>query len=176
MYGRLHLQAEGLPDLFLDTHDQTWHSTAGLKALMPWCTRALAHGDVQMVGEAEFTKLTHSFPAQPGTRLKWLIHLIRNDGTLDPNLDPKAHYKLSRWPQSEREFPKHFRIATVMLKQASTLDEIATQGGATVADVANFINAYNALGYIESDEGTRAQADSRGGGLFGRAKKTSAMS
>jgi hypothetical protein len=176
LIGRLRLQSGSLPDLFINTHDQSWHSAGNLKNIAPWCTRSLSHLDVQMVSENEYTGYTSALPAQPGARLKWLVHLSNSDGQLENGLDPKARYKLSRWPQSERDFPKHFRIATVMLKQASTLEEIAAQGGATVADVANFINAYNALGYIESDEAARAQTDSRGGGLFGRAKKTSAMS
>jgi hypothetical protein len=176
MYGRLHLQASGLPELFIDTHDQTWHSTASLKGLTPWCTRAFAHGDVQVTGEADFTRHTTTLASQPLARLKWLAHLVRSDGELEAGLDAKGRYKLSRWPQSEREFPKHFRIATVMLKQACTVDEIAAQGGAGTADVANFINAYNAIGYIEREDNSVAPGDSRGGGLFGRVKKATAAS
>lgn len=176
MYGRLHLQASGLPELFIDTHDQTWHSAASLKGLTPWCTRAFAHGDVQVIGETDYARHTATLASQPLARLKWLAHLVRSDGELEAGLDAKARYKLSRWPQSEREFPKHFRIATVMLKQACTVDEIAAQGGASTADVANFINAYNALGYIEREDNPASPGDSRGGGLFGRAKKATAAS
>lgn len=170
--GRLHLQANGLPDLFIDTHEQTWRSAGNLKAITPWCTRTIGQGEIQVTGEADYVKQAGSLAAQPVSRLKWLVHLVRNDGQLEAALDPRGHYKLSRWPQSEREFPKHFRIATVMLKQAATVDDIAAQSGASAADVANFINAYNAVGYIEGE----TPADARGGGLFGRAKKTSAMS
>ena len=56
-----------------------------------------------------------------------------------------------RWPQVEREFPKHFRIATTMMRGSGTLAEIAAQSTAGVADVVDFINAYNALGYIECE-------------------------
>jgi hypothetical protein len=176
MYGRLHLQADALPELYIDTHDQNWHSAASLKGLAPWCTRAFAHGDVQVIGEADFTRHTATLASQPLARLKWLAHLVRSDGELEAGLDAKGRYKLSRWPQSEREFPKHFRIATVMLKHACTVDEIAAQSGAGTADVANFINAYNALGYIERVDASAATADVRGGGLFGRAKKATAAS
>ena len=176
IYGRLHLQAAGLPELYIDTHEQTWHSAASLKGLTPWCTRAFAQGDVQVIGENDYTRHTTTLASQPLARLKWLAHLVRSDGELEAGLDAKGRYKLSRWPQSEREFPKHFRIATVMLKQACTLDEIASQGGAGVADVANFINAYNALGYIEREDLSAAAGDARGGGLFGRARKTTAAS
>ena len=105
--------------------------------------------------------------------MKWLSHLIRGDGYLDPALDVNARYKLSRWPQSEREFPRHFRIATVMLKQAATLDEVAEHSGATIADVANFVNAYHAIGYIDRESTELAPESVNRGGLFGRIRKTS---
>ena len=47
---------------------------------------------------------------------------------------------------------------------------------ASVADVANFINAYHALGFIEPEATDRGQDDGRRSGLFGRMKKTSAVS
>ena len=148
-------------------------------ALLP--TDAGWRGDAAFVAKLRRLALASDFAlatlaSQPLARLKWLAHLVRSDGELEAGLDAKGRYKLSRWPQSEREFPKHFRIATVMLKQAHTLDEIATQGGASSADVANFINAYNALGYIDREDQSAAAGDSRGGGLFGRAKKTTAAS
>ena len=172
--GRLRLAADGLPTLLLDPHHRAWHTTSTLKPLSDWCTRSLSSADVQSIDDAQFTAAVANMPAQPYSRLKWLSYLVRGEGRLDPGLDMNASYKLARWPQSEREFPKHFRIATMMLKQASTLDELAAQGGATIADVANFINAYHAIGYIEHAQPGQVQEDSRRGGLFGRARKVSA--
>ena len=173
--GKLQVHAEGLPDLFIDTRAANWHSAASLKGLTPWCTRRLEPTDVRVIDDAAFVTQVATLPAHPAARLTWLVHLVRDDGRLRAGLDPHATYKLSRWPQSEREFPKHFRIATVMLKQAHLLDEIASESGAGVADVANFINAYDALGYIERAD-AQAPAEGRTTGLFGRAKKTGAMS
>jgi hypothetical protein len=172
--GRLRLHVEGLPDVILDPRMRVWHSAATLKALSDWCTRTLADGDALVIGEFEFARAVASLPTQPYSRLEWLSHLLRGAGHLDVGLDANARYKLARWPQSEREFPKHFRIATMMLKSAATLEEIAELSGATVADVANFINAYHALGYIEFEAADKPQEEARRGGLFGRAKKTSA--
>jgi hypothetical protein len=174
--GRLRLEAEGLPTLFIDTHERNWYSTAGLKALAPWCNRTLAATEVHVVGESEFRTATAALSAHPHARLVWLVHLTRGEGQLASGLDPNGRYKLARWPQSERDFPKHFRIATMMLKEAATLEEIADLSGGSIADIANFINAYNALGYIESAEQARPAEESRRSGLFGRVKKTSAAS
>jgi hypothetical protein len=174
--GRLHLQADGLPDIWLDPTAQTWHSTASLKGLSGWCTRNLAASEVKMAADAPFAAATSTLAAHPFARLQWLSHLVRGDGSFDAGLAPNGRYKLSRWPQSEREFPKHFRIATMMLKSAASIEEIAELSGANAADVTNFINAYHSLGFIEQEPAERAQEDTRRGGLFGRAKKTSVAS
>ena len=171
--GQLRLAADGLPTLLLDPHHRNWHATSTLKTLSEWCTRTLSSTDVRSIDDAQFSVAAATMPGQPYARLKWLAHLVRGEGCLDPSLDVNARYKLARWPQSEREFSKHFRIATVMLKQASTPDEIATQAGATSADVADFINAYDAIGYIEQDQPDSAQEDTRRSGLFGRTRKVS---
>lgn len=171
--GRLRLVAAGLPTLLLDPHHRTWHTESTLKTLSAWCTRELSSLDVQSVDDVQFPIITAKMPGQPYARLKWLAHLVQGEGRLDPDLDVNARYKLARWPQSEREFPKHFRIATMMLKQAATIDEIAAQAGATIGDVADFINAYHAIGYIEQDQPESTQDDARRGGLFGRNRKVS---
>lgn len=171
--GKLRLSADGLPTLLLDPGERMWHSPSSLKALSTWCTRALTADDVHHADDLDFAKEVETMPGHPYARLQWLIHLVRGEGQLAPKLDAKARYKLSRWPQSEREFPKHFRIATIMLKQAGTLDEIAELSGATTADVANFINAYHALGYIEQEKMDNMPEDARRGGLFGMGRKTS---
>ena len=64
-----------------------------------------------------------------------------------PGTSPNAKFKLIKWPQSEREFPKHFRIATVMMKGPASLTEIAEQSGASLAEVTDFVNANLATGY-----------------------------
>lgn len=175
--GPLRLAADGLPTLVLDPQTRTWHSSATLKALSGWCKRALSPSDVRSVDAGELANAIAGLPGHPYVRLQWLVHLLRGGGHLDAALDAGARYRLSRWPQSEREFPKHFRIATIMLKQAATLEEIAAQSGAEIGDVADFVNAYHALGFVEHETTAERPADeARRGGLFGRAKKTSAIS
>lgn len=173
---RLRLQAEGLPEVLLDPRERTWHSSSSLKGLSGWATRNLRSDDARHISDGDFTVASAALPGQPLARLRWLVHLVRGDGQLEPTLDPNARYKLNRWPQSEREFPKHFRIATMMLKSAASIEEIAELSGASVADVANFINAYHALGFIEPEAADRGQDDGRRSGLFGRMKKTSVAS
>lgn len=176
MVGRLRLQADGLADLLLDSRAQAWHSPASLKGLSAWCTRELTTNEVKLVSEAEFADAAASMPAQRFLRLKWLTHLVRGNGQLDPALDPNGRYKLARWPQSEREFPKHFRIATMMLKTAAPIDEISELSGAPRADVVNFVNAYHAIDFIDAESVVQNQDENRRSSLFERAKRVALAS
>jgi hypothetical protein len=143
------LREDAAPDLVLDPAAKVFHADASLRALAPYCTRIVARTDWQDVNAAELATLQAAGKAQPYARLLWLCHALGSNGHLAAGLDINAKYKLSRWPQIEREFPKHFRIATVMLKQPATLTDIAEQSGAPLTDVIDFTNAYNATGYIE---------------------------
>jgi len=105
----------------------------------------------------------------PLARLRWFAGLVATPGTLAHGLRDDERYKLSRWPQTEREFPRHFRIATAMMKEAATPAELATASGVPVAEVVDYINASRAAGWlsIERDEPAPAEEESsqRGKGL-----------
>ena len=171
--GRLRLAAIGLPSLFLDPGARTWHADASLKGLADWCTRPLLPGDAQTMGETEYMKEIATLSQQPYGRLEWLAHLVRGEGRLAPGLDPNGRFKLVRWPQSEREFPKHFRIATMMLKEWTSIGDVAELSGATIADVTNFINAYHALGFIEYECPEQAPQAIPRSGLIARMRRVS---
>jgi len=117
-------------------------------------------------------KLQAGGKGQPFARLLWLAHALGSNGQLAPGLPGNGRYKLSRWPQIEREFPKHFRIATVMMKQPATLGEVAEQSGATLSDVIDFTNAYHATGYIDIEgapsSAAPAQRDTGRGAILSR--------
>jgi len=150
------LQDADAPELIIDPAAKTYFADGNLRALSTYCTRVIAPSEWQEVAPADAAKVQDSGKAQPLTRLLWLAHALGSNGQLSPGLDINAKFKLARWPQIEREFAKHFRIATVMLKQPATLAEIADQSGATLTDVIDFTNAYNATGYIETDGGAKA--------------------
>jgi hypothetical protein len=97
---------------------------------------------------ADDEQLQHAGPQQPMVRLLWFAALSASEGQLAPHLDPDAIWRLTRWPQIEREFPRHFRIATAMMKRPGTLEEVAAAAKSPVEDVAAFINAYYLAGYV----------------------------
>ena len=113
----MRLTMAGAPDLTLDPANKTYYAEGTSRTLAPYTQRVIALDDWQPVDYAELAALQASGKGQPYARLLWLHHALGSHGKLSPELDADAKYKLNRWPQIEREFPKHFRIATVMMKQ-----------------------------------------------------------
>jgi hypothetical protein len=146
------------PELILDPGNKTYYADGTSRALTPYFKRAITLDEWQPVEYADLATLQSSGKGQPYSRLVWLFHALGSNGRLVHDLDIDAKYKLSRWPQIEREFPKHFRIATVMMKQPATLTEISDQSGANLSDIIDFTNAYNATGHIEMEPVVAAPA------------------
>lgn len=112
-------------------------------------------------------------PAQSLERLRWYAGLVATPGILSRKLSRKGRYKLSRWPETEREFPKHFRIAKEMSKEPASLAEIVAASGMPEAEVVDYINASFAGGKIEPAKAAPAvvATASRGGRLIARLNK-----
>jgi hypothetical protein len=143
------LQISGSPDLVIDPLQQVYYGGNLLKPLMPYASAVLTEQDFTTVTPAELEQLQRSpGAAQPLSRLNWLAHLLGHGGELCPGARRNEPFHLSKWPTSEREFPKHFRIATVMIKEPIKLGDVATQTGANLHDVIDFVNANIATGHI----------------------------
>lgn len=142
------LQLPGAPLLVVDPKSQTYLGGSGLKVFQPYGETPVRESDFTPVDAAELATLTAQLGgAQPWSRLIWLCALVGGKGVIAPGYDPNARFKLTKWPQTEREYPKHFRIATVMMKGPARLTEIAEQSGSSLADVTDFVNASLVSGY-----------------------------
>lgn len=167
--GRVRLRGveEGL---LIDLDQRVYHGPAGLKPLSRHFegkvdSSAFAPVDAA-TWDSESARLGASMPL---SRLVWFGNLLAGKGVLAPEHDAQRRYLMVKWPQTEREFPKHFRIATVMMKGPSLIGEIAEASGVSVAEVADFINANLATGFAEPEkEPEPADPGKAGGSLFGR--------
>jgi hypothetical protein len=145
------VQLPGAPLLVLDPGTQTYLGGTSLKAFQPYGEHPLKPDDLQAIDAGELAQFAGKLGApQPWSRLAWLCALVGHRGTIAPGVDPNAQFKLNKWPQTEREYPKHFRIATVMMKGPAKLTDIAEQAGVPLADVTDFVNANLATGYAET--------------------------
>lgn len=169
--GRQRLRRNGSPALLIDPVSRQYHGPALLKPLSAYFDGSLHARDFEALDDAAWVRETAALGApQPLSRLQWYGALLAGKGTLLPGLDPAGRYRLGKWPQTEREFPKHFRIATAMMKGPATLDEVAAASGVTLAEVADFVNANIATGYAEfvPEPPPEPTEPPKPAGLFGR--------
>jgi hypothetical protein len=163
------------PPLVLDPKLKVFHSPGRLAALEPYCRTALRPADWQALTSTELNELRAAEPPQPYIKLIWLYVLLHSEGKLARHLDPGGTYKLARWIEIERDFADYFRIASTML-QPGRLHEIAAASHASMADVFDVVNAYEAIGLIEwqprSPRGGGEPVEEPKQGLLGRLKKS----
>ena len=138
------------PSLTVDVATESYFGPAALKPLIPYCQGLIERRAWQPVSAPVLQGL-RAAGNLPLNRLVWLYTLINSNGQLLPGLDLNGRFKLVKWPQIEREYPKHFRIATIMMKGPQTLSDIADQSGAALADVVDFVNAYSATGFVSAE-------------------------
>lgn len=168
---RVRLQRGDGPVLLLDPRANTWHGSLALKPLAGCFEGTLQREDFTSPPDAEWEREAATLgAAQPLARLRWLGGLLGGHGALLPGMDPSGQYRLNKWPQTEREYPKHFRIATAMMKGPSTLAEVAEASGVGQDEVADFVNANLATGYAELVPPPQEPTEPapKPGGLFGR--------
>ena len=161
---RVRLQRDDAPALLIDPQAGHWHGPSTLKPLAPCFAGELLESDFATPDAAAWASEAAALgPAQPLQRLQWLGGLLSVAAT-------NGQYLLKKWPQTEREYPKHFRIATVMMKGPAGVAEIAEASGVSQEEVIDFINANLATGYAEPATAPAPQppASPRTTGLFGR--------
>jgi hypothetical protein len=157
-------------DLLIDATQRVYHGPSTLKPLAGHFDGVVERDAFVPVDDATWARESASLgAAQPLARLQWYGGLVVGHGTLLPGYDPNSQYRLGKWPQTEREFPKHFRIATQMMKAPATIDEIAIGSGVPREDVTDFLNASLATGYAEPvREQPPEPTETAKAGLFGR--------
>jgi hypothetical protein len=169
--GRFRYRRATQDAVLIDANARQYFSTTSLKPLAAVIEGRVGREDFQPVDAATWAKDSAALgAAQPLNRLQWFGGLVAGKGHLLPEFDTSGRYKLSKWPQTEREFPKHFRIATAMMKGPATLAEIAAASGVTFQEVADFVNASLITGYAELVPETPLEPAEppKTSGLFGR--------
>jgi hypothetical protein len=155
--GPVRLRRTGAPDLLLDPATQSYAGSPTLKPLLAWVESEITAADAQSIEPFVFE--AQRAGAQPYMRLLWLCGLAAGAGTLLPGFAPSRKLVLTRWPQIEREFPRHFRIATVMMKGPALVQDIAEASGATPAEVCDFVNAGLVTGAVVAEGEAAAGGD-----------------
>jgi hypothetical protein len=158
--GPVKLHSPGAPVLALDPATQTYAGSATLKPLLPYVEAVIRENQLEAITAGEFEAIKGSAAgAQPYMRLLWLCGLTVGKGNLLPGYALNRKFVLTKWPQIEREYPKHFRLATVMMKGPALVREIAEQAGVGEADVIDFVNAGLVTGAVVVEGSASAAGD-----------------
>ncbi|MEO8460113.1 MAG: hypothetical protein ABI451_06270, partial [Dokdonella sp.] len=136
------------PALTLDPINRVYHSEGNLRDLGKYCAVVLRRSAWHELSPAELASVRKALPAQTYQKLLWLDALRNCSGRLAPHLDPAGTYRLLRWLDIDMSYPRHFRIATAMVKPGK-LHEIAAESEAPMADVFDTVDAFDAIGYLE---------------------------
>ena len=134
------------PELRIHAERREYQGPAGLKPLIAYFDAPVAEYELRTLPDADW----QAGQSQPLARLVWLAGLLAGNGEVVAGLPDHAHFHLTKWPQTEREYPKHFRIATAMMKGPATVAEIAEAASVPTADVADFVNANLATGFASA--------------------------
>lgn len=163
--GPVRLERNGAPPLVLEPQSSVYFGGTALKPYIEYLKSPIGDGESKPVPATALADLESQLGGrQPMQRLLWLAALHAGEGQLI-GFDPQTRFKLGKWPQIEREFPKHFRIATVMMKGPATVEEIAAAAGASREEVCDLLNAYLATGFAEAEQAApvAAQETARSG-------------
>jgi len=170
--GPSRLEIDGAPPLIIDPRTDTYIGGQALKPYLPYCELGTLPANLwQPLSGADLNaQLAGPHTAQPLARLRWLYSLVQGAGVLAPGYDPNDKFRLTKWPKTEREYPRHLRIATTMMQAPGTPAEIAAKSDVALADVNDFINASLDSGFAEPVNAPPTAPDSgqKSGGLFGR--------
>lgn len=170
--GPAKLELASAPPLVIDPKSDTYIGGINLKPYSPYFELGSVRIEQwQSLSADELRQLSAQLGgAQPLARLRWLHALVQGGGALAPGYDPGDKFRLTRWPKTEREFPRHFRIATVMMQGPATLAEIAAQSNTTRDEVTDFVNASLDSGFAEpyTPPPEPSVTPPKSGGLLGR--------
>ncbi len=162
--GRARYQMGKGPSLLIDFVQRQYFGPATLKPLAEYFVASVGLRDFEQLDEQSWQRAIAAVvgEAQPLARLQWFGALLAGEGRLLPGFSAEGKFLLNKWPQTEREYPRHFRIATAMMKGPMTIAEITTASGVPATDVVDFINASLTTGFAEP-----AGGDATKGSLLG---------
>jgi hypothetical protein len=141
------MQLPGQPALTLDPKKRAYHAAGDLAGLEPYVTSALPRSLVKGLSTAELTRVREENPARTYDELRWLGALLRSGGRLAGRLDPGGSFQVEAPVQIQPGYHAHGAIAAALATPAR-LHEITAASGASMEQVFDVVNAYDAIGRL----------------------------
>ena len=139
-----------MPAITLDrAHDQ-FYSGGKIDELLPYAQRPISPSDIQTIAAVPAAGSQSAYPLH---RLAWILGYGLGEGILLADYSANDKYRLTHWPHIERRFPDHFKLATLLMRDALSLSELVEKSGIKQSEVCNFLNAGLSSGQIKTQSG-----------------------
>lgn len=165
------ISLDDAPPLTLDPKEKKLYTPGTLRDLSPYCRRDFTREAFRTLTSQELQRQRSEYHTYTYSQLIWLDVLVRSGGRLARHLDPGGRFRLKAHPKTEKDFPKHAAIVQA-LQTPAKLNEISSTARASMGDVFDLVNAYDAIGLIEVEPRIpRHTEPEKPAGLLSRLKK-----
>ncbi|NKI34417.1 hypothetical protein HFP89_04480 [Wenzhouxiangella sp. XN79A] len=152
------LASDGGAELIIDAGSGAWYSGASDRELARLLQRSFAASTVRELSSSELIDHTNGLEQNNLTHLKWRAGLALSDGALHPDLAGDVRLMLPQVPLQALSDTAYSRQARLLIRAPMTVDELAEASRAEKDDVAAFLNACHACGFLLIDAGRPASA------------------
>ena len=141
------LDGHPMPILTLDPKKRAYHADADLAALEAYARLPLPRSAVKGVSTTDLARVRETQAARTYDELRWLIALLKSGGRLASRLDPGGTFHVSAQVRIDPLFHAHGAISAALAKPAR-LHELTATSGASMEQVFDVVNAYDAIGRL----------------------------
>lgn len=137
----------GLAPLVLDPRNECFHAPVDLPELELYCLQMIPMPAWERLTTAALEEVRASMPARPWSLLVWLYALLNSNQRLGPKLDPGGSF----WLTGSLDLPGDYRSQLAIVEamgEPGKLNEIAARAYATVGEVIDVVNAFDAVGLL----------------------------
>ena len=150
------------PVLHVNGQSRSFACDAEHDAIKLMSTVPFAQLEIEYIVEEDFSFATQGNVISALYRILWVAGVHGSQGKLLPGHDDQRPVKLRAWPNFTRNdfLPQHLKIAAVLARQPTTLQELQQQTQLNRDDIINFYNAAYAVDLIETNAEATAVAES----------------
>lgn len=143
-----------LPDLtklYINGQSKTFMSESDINHLKKFAPTPLSEIKLSNIDEAHFSAETRKKPIYALHRLLWTSGIYGSEGRLLSGHTMDRPVKLRAWPNFTRNdfLPQHLKMAAIIARRPTTLEQLVKQTGIARSDIINFYNAAYAVDLIE---------------------------
>ncbi len=155
----LRIEAPGFPEIYVNGNSKSFATRTDQNDIKKILSVPFEQLAITPINEQDFNQNTNDMLIAALYRLLWVSGIYGSNGQLIAGHDTSRPVKLRAWPNFTRNdfLPQHLRLAAILARYPTTIDELVETTGINQAEIVNFYNAAYAVDLIEFAENTAAQ-------------------